>query len=259
MTMIVPTGTTTAVDPCDCLYIQPRTVGLANYATLYVATGAPILVDALPADLAEELDEAAFGEGSELTLWTEATAFAGPSPLLVAGAQVRSIQPSPDELGSLWRLAQSEVQLYAAAVNVAAALELVNACSACGAGGGSGGGGEALEWAPEAGGTNTTGALTVVQSTAIAVPYPDSDVEVVTLTVGVTGTSAADGNTTVTIPLPRTCDAQTVAVAQGDPGGGALSAVSGAADADTLTFTFTGQEDVGFGVWCVLQYESGAE
>lgn len=139
MAMFVPTGTSTAVDPCDVLFIAPRTVGVNAYATLYVATGAPILVDAAPAALGVELDEAEFGEGSGFTLFTGAVAMTGLGECLVAGAQVRSVVPSPDELGSTWRLALAETQLFAPATTLSEALDLINDCTACGGGGGGGG------------------------------------------------------------------------------------------------------------------------
>lgn len=146
MTMLVPTGGTVAVDPCDVLLVAPRGT---TQSALYLAQGQPVIVTALPAALCAELDEAALGEGTEDTLFTlPVTATGWSSPVRIAGAQVKRVQASGSgALGSMLTFANGgAMTLTAPAVTRDAMVTLINATTSCGGGGGGGTGNRSRDY-----------------------------------------------------------------------------------------------------------------
>ena len=91
MTVFFPTGAEVAVDPLDVLLVAPNG---STSTTLYLAQGQPVVVAALPAAVVAELNTAAGLVGPDTLFTTPVAASEWPSPVYIAGAQVKRVQPS---------------------------------------------------------------------------------------------------------------------------------------------------------------------
>lgn len=138
MSVFVPTGANVAVDPLDVLLVAPNG---STGTTLYLAQGQPVVVAALPAAVVAELNTAAGLVGPDTLFTTPVAASEWPSPVYIAGAQVKRVQPSgATNLGSMVLFALSGFMVTVPAVDLTAMVDLLNATTT--GGGGDGGGPE---------------------------------------------------------------------------------------------------------------------
>lgn len=248
-----------AIDACDVAIIAPRTVGLDTDSTVLMARGQTVLPALTPAEAAAEVD--ATVDGDPLMAGPYTTLELGDG-CYFGGRQVQRIAPTADGLGSIVTFGNVPAVLTVPDVDVDTMTDELNATGECGGGGGGTALAGAVEWDPTPVPTNAS-AVVVSQSTCMEAGFIDDARKVVTCSIALQGTCTAAGLVTLTIPLPVgfPCDEPTAAPAQGDPlGSGALgAAISAVANGDDLVMTFTGDTAASFGVWCVLQYESGAE
>lgn len=124
MSVFVPTGAAVAVDPLDVLLVAPN--GTTS-TTLYLAQGQPVVIAALPGDVIDELNTAAgLTEGSMFT--TPVTASEWPSPIYIAGAQVKRVQSSgATQAGSMVLFALSGFMVTVPTVDLSDMVDLINA------------------------------------------------------------------------------------------------------------------------------------
>lgn len=132
MSVFVPTGADVAVDPLDVLLVAPN--GTTS-TTLYLAQGQPVVIVALPGDVVDELNTAAGLSDPETLFTTPVTASEWPSPVYIAGAQVKRVQSSgATQLGSMVLFALSGFMVTVPNVDLTAMLALINATSSGGGG-----------------------------------------------------------------------------------------------------------------------------
>lgn len=257
MSVFVPTGATVAVDPLDVLLVAPNG---STSTTLYLAQGQPVVVAALPAAVVAELNIAA-GLGGELgTLFTApVTASEWPSPVYIAGAQVKRVQSSgATQLGSMVLFALSGFMVTVPDVDLSDMVDLINA-TATGGGGGGGSGGGGIFWGPEATSEQATNLL-ILSSAASYAPWPEDAGNVVTVAVGLSGLTTEAGTIDVAVTLPEGYEGSqlTPVVATGDLGDGNTVAVPCSILGGTLSFTFDATLSAEFVVWCTAHYQSQA-
>lgn len=133
MSVFVPTGANVAVDPLDVLLVAPNG---STGTTLYLAQGQPVVVAALPAAVVAELNTAAGLVGPDTLFTTPVAASEWPSPVYIAGAQVKRVQPSgATNLGSMVLFALSGFMVTVPAVDLTAMMALINATTTGGGGG----------------------------------------------------------------------------------------------------------------------------
>ena len=212
MSVFVPTGATVAVDPLDMLLVAPNG---STSTTLYLAQGQPVVVAALPAAVVAELNTAAGLVGPDTLFTTPVAASEWPSPVYIAGAQVKRVQSSgATNLGSMVLFALSGFMVTVPAVNLAAMLVLINATTT----GGGGGGGVfvqsgASENAPLAWVPTVTGAADNVASLSSCkfmrigseANAAQGDLVLVTIMVNLTVTGATAPGFTFTVPPNAPC------------------------------------------------------
>jgi len=134
MSVFVPTGAAVAVDPLDVLLVAPN--GTTS-TTLYLAQGQPVVIGALPAAVVAELDTAAGLTAPDTLFTTPVTASEWPSPIYIAGSQVKRVQSSgATQLGSMVLFALSGFMVTVPAVDLSDMVDLINATSSGGGGGG---------------------------------------------------------------------------------------------------------------------------
>jgi hypothetical protein len=243
MSVFVPTGATVAVDPLDVLLVAPNG---SNSTTLYLAQGQPVVVAALPAAVVAELNTAAGLVGPDTLFTTPVAASEWPSPVYIAGAQVKRVQPSgATNLGSMVLFALSGFMVTVPAVDLTAMMALINATTT----GGGGGGGSVVPWAP---------VPTSPDASALSISFASATRigNVVTVAVGVLGISTdTRAHLEVTVPLPLPAASPVAGCANGDPGGGVWGALQlatpGGANAN---FVFDGLAATPFGVLGIMQY-----
>lgn len=154
MSVFVPTGADVAVDPLDVLLVAPNGT---TRTTLYLAQGQPVVVAALPAAVVAELNAEAGLVGPDTLFTTPVTASEWPSPIYIAGAQVKRVQSSgATNLGTMVLFALSGFMVTVPAVDLTAMLALINATSSGGGGGGGGSGAVGGPYAPVITGTTAT-------------------------------------------------------------------------------------------------------
>lgn len=130
MSVFVPTGATVAVDPLDVLLVAPNG---STSTTLYLAQGQPVVVAALPAEVVAELNGAAGLVGPDTLFTTPVAASEWPSPVYIAGVQVKRVQSSgATALGSMVLFALAGFMVTVPAVNLSDMVDLLNACAAPG-------------------------------------------------------------------------------------------------------------------------------
>ncbi len=145
MSVFVPTGADVAVDPLDVLLVAPNGT---TRTTLYLAQGQPVVVAALPAAVVAELDAAADLVGPDTLFTTPVTASEWPSPIYIAGAQVKRVQSSgATQAGSMVLFALSGFMVTVPTVDLSDMVDLINATTT-GGGGGGGGGASGGQWVP---------------------------------------------------------------------------------------------------------------
>lgn len=245
--------TSESINSCDVVFVVPRDVGEEEQCTIWMGGGAQLLSTLTPDEACEEIGETLF------TAPVVVTGFA--SPVRIAGRKVSRVRPTADGLGSVLMFGNTGTMFTAPAVTMASMLTALNACAGCDDGGGGASLAGALEWDPTPTSSNATG-LAVGHSSAMYAGFPEGDETVVTVSVGVQGTCTTTGAVALVIPLPAgfPCDGVTAGIPQGDDGGGGLNSEAAAiANGADLTITFEGTTATGFGMWCVLQYTSGAE
>lgn len=130
MSVFVPTGADVAVDPLDVLLVAPNG---STSTTLYLAQGQPVVIAAMPAAVVAELNAAAGLVGPDTLFTTPVTASEWPSPIYIAGAQVKRVQSSgATQLGSMVMFALSGFMVTVPDVNLSDMVDLINATSAGG-------------------------------------------------------------------------------------------------------------------------------
>jgi hypothetical protein len=254
MSVFVPTGATVAVDPLDVLLVAPNG---STSTTLYLAQGQPVVVAALPAAVVAELNTAAGLVGPDTLFTTPVAASEWPSPVYIAGAQVKRVQPSgATNLGSMVLFALSGFMVTVPAVDLTAMMALINATTT-GGGGGGGSGGAGIFWTPEPTSEQATNLL-LLSSAASYAPWPEEAGNVVTVAVALSGLTTEAGTIDVAVKLPEGYEGSqlTPAVATGDVGDGNTVAVPCAILGDTLSFTFDATLSAEFVVWCTAHYQS---
>lgn len=133
MSVFVPTGATVAVDPLDVLLVAPNG---STSTTLYLAQGQPVVVAALPAAVVAELNTAAGLVGPDTLFTTPVAASEWPSPVYIAGAQVKRVQPSgATNLGSMVLFALSGFMVTVPTVDLSDMVDAINDCATPGGGG----------------------------------------------------------------------------------------------------------------------------
>lgn len=133
MSVFVPSGADVAVDPLDVLLVAPNG---STSTTLYLAQGQPVVVAALPAAVVAELDAAADLVGPDTLFTTPVTASEWPSPIYIAGAQVKRVQSSgATQLGSMVLFALSGFMVTVPDVDLSDMVDLINATTTGGGGG----------------------------------------------------------------------------------------------------------------------------
>lgn len=172
--------------------------------TLYLAQGQPVVVAALPAAVVAELNTAAGLVGPDTLFTTPVAASEWPSPVYIAGAQVKRVQPGgAANLRSMVLFALSGFMVTVPAVDLTAMMALINATTT----GGGGGGGASLRERhcrdPESNPTNAT-AVEVTDDALIGHEGSEA-VGVVTGGLQLTLEATAPGEVSLTTTVPMRC------------------------------------------------------
>lgn len=256
MSVFVPTGATVAVDPLDVLLVAPNG---STSTTLYLAQGQPVVVAALPAAVVAELNTAAGLVGPDTLFTTPVAASEWPSPVYIAGAQVKRVQPSgATNLGSMVLFALSGFMVTVPAVDLTAMMALINATTTGGGGGGGASYANAIAWGPEVNPFNATAVDVTDDALAFIGDEGSETVGVVTGGLQLTLEATAPGEVSLTTTVPMVPDANIFLRGAAIGPGAIVEARGFITTGGALSMSFLAATADPFAVWVLFEYRTGA-